>query len=78
MRQFDVDDFMYIQRQPNDTLDTSSDRTILMIKAIKPSSVLELQEANKHTIRNHSKNCAPYHLPKLRSYHHHIDLDSST
>jgi hypothetical protein len=65
MRQFDVSDFMYLQRQPNDTLDTSSDRTILRIKAIRPSGVLELQGANRHTICDHSKNCAPYYLPNL-------------
>jgi hypothetical protein len=43
VRQFDVGDFVYFQRQPNDTLDTSSGRTILRIKAIRPSGVLELQ-----------------------------------
>jgi hypothetical protein len=32
---------------------------------IKPSSVLELQGANECTIWDHSKNCAPYHLPNL-------------
>jgi len=42
VRQFDVGDFIYLQLQPNDILDTSSGRTILKIKAIKPSSVLEL------------------------------------
>ncbi len=42
VRQFDVGDFVYLQRQPNDTLDTSSGRTILRIKAIRPSGVLEL------------------------------------
>jgi hypothetical protein len=42
MRQFDVGDFVYLQRQPNDTLDTTFNHTILKIKAIKPSSVLEL------------------------------------
>jgi hypothetical protein len=44
LRQFDVGDFVYLQWQPNDTLDTSSTRTILRIKAIRPSGVLELQE----------------------------------
>jgi len=43
VRQFDVSDFVYLQRQPNDTLDISSGRTILRIKMIKPSGVLELQ-----------------------------------
>jgi hypothetical protein len=42
MKQFDVDDFMYLQWQPNDTLDIFFDRTILRIKAIMPSGVLEL------------------------------------
>jgi hypothetical protein len=42
VKQFDVGDFVYLQQQPNDTLDTSSDRIILRIKAIRPSSVLEL------------------------------------
>jgi len=65
VRKFDVGDFVYLQRQPNDTLDTYSDRTILKIKAIRPSGVLELQGANGHTIRDHSKNCAPYALPNL-------------
>jgi hypothetical protein len=36
VRQFDVGDFVYFQRQPNDTLDTSFGPTILRIKAIKP------------------------------------------
>jgi hypothetical protein len=65
VRQFDVGDFVYLQQQPNDTLDTSSGHTILRIKAIKPSGVLELQGANEHTIWDHSKNCAPCHLPNL-------------
>jgi hypothetical protein len=56
---------MYLQWQPNDTLDISFGRTILRIKAIKPSHVLELQGANERTIRDHSKNCAPYHLLNL-------------
>jgi hypothetical protein len=42
VRQFDVGDFVYLQRQPNDTLNTSSSRTILRIKAIKPLGMLEL------------------------------------
>ncbi len=45
MRQFDVGDFVYLQGQPNDTLDIPSSRTILRIKAIKVLDVLELQGA---------------------------------
>jgi hypothetical protein len=65
VRQFDVGDFVYFQRQPNDTLDTSFGRTILRIKVIRPLGVLELQRANGCTIWDHSKNCAPCHLSNL-------------
>jgi len=65
VRQFDVGDFVYFWQQPNDTLDTSSDRTILRIKAIRPSSVLELQGVDGCTNQDHSKNCVPCHLQNL-------------
>ncbi|KAH9538943.1 hypothetical protein CY35_15G034200 [Sphagnum magellanicum] len=65
VKQFDVGDFVYFQWQLNDTLDISYGRTILRIKVIKPSNVLELQRANNRTIWDHSKNCAPCHLPNL-------------
>ncbi len=65
MRQFDVGDFVYLQWQPNDTLNISSNRIILNIKVIRPSGVLELQGANGRTIRDHSKNYAPCHLSNL-------------
>jgi hypothetical protein len=65
VRQFDVGDFVYLQRQPNDTLDTSSSHTILRIQAIRSSSVLELQGADGPIIRDHSKNYAPCHLLNL-------------
>jgi hypothetical protein len=67
MRQFDVSDFVYLQQQLNDTLDIFFDRNILRIKAIKLSGVLKLQGANRCTIRDHSKNYAPCHLPNLDS-----------
>jgi hypothetical protein len=65
VRRFDVDDFVYLQQQLNDTLDTSYCRTILRIKAVRPSGVLELQGVNGHTIWDHSKNYAPSHLSNL-------------
>jgi hypothetical protein len=42
VRQFDVGDFVYLQQHPNDTLDTSSNCTMLRIKTMRPSCVLEL------------------------------------
>jgi len=65
VRQFDVSDFIYLQRQPNDILDTSSGHIILRIEVIRALGVLELQGVNGRTIRDHSKNCAPCHLLNL-------------
>jgi hypothetical protein len=65
VKQFDVGDFVYFQQQLNDTLNTSFSRIILRIKAIKPSSVLELQGVDKRTIRYHFKNYPPCHLSNL-------------
>jgi hypothetical protein len=65
VKQFDVNDFVYFQRQLNDTLDIFLGRTILRIKAIRPLGVLELQEVDGCIIQDHSKNCVPYHLPNL-------------
>jgi len=59
VRQFDVSDFTYFQWQPNDILYTSSNHTILRIKVIMPTCVLELQGADERTIRDHSKNLRP-------------------
>lgn len=59
LRQIKVGDFVYLQRQSNDTLDNSTSRTILHVKAIKPSNVLELQGAYGRTIRNCSKTYSP-------------------
>ncbi len=56
---------MHFHRQLIDTLNISSGRTILRIKAIRPSCVLELQGVDGRTIWDHSKNCAPCHLPNL-------------
>ncbi len=65
VRQFDVGDFVYFQQQPNDTLDIFFSHTILRIKAIMPSGVLELQGVDARIIQDHSKNCVPCHMPNL-------------
>jgi len=65
VRQFDVSDFVYLHRQPNDTLNIFFSRTILRIMAIRPLNVLELQGVDERTIWDHSKNYTPYNLPNL-------------
>jgi len=54
---------VYLQQQPNDTLDIFFGHTILRIKVIRPSGVLELQGANGRTIWDHYY--APRHLLNL-------------
>ena len=65
VRKFEVGDFVYLQRQTQDTLNASIDRVILHIKAIKAFGVLTLQGADGRTINDHEKNYAPCHLPNL-------------
>jgi hypothetical protein len=65
VRQFDVGDFVHLQRQPINILDIFYNRIILKIKAIRPSGVFKLQGTNERTIHDHSKNYAPYHLLNL-------------
>jgi hypothetical protein len=65
VKQFDAGNFVYLQRQANDTLNISFSHIILRIKVIRPSSVLELQGTDGCTIWDHSKNSAPYHLSNL-------------
>ncbi len=65
VKKIDVGDFVYLQRQLNDTLDIFSSHIISRIKVIRPLGVLELQGANGHIIQNHSKNYVPCHLSNL-------------
>jgi hypothetical protein len=73
VKQFDVGNFVYFQQQPNDILDTSFGRIVLKIKAIMPS----VRSSRIHILGSFQKLCT---LPpaELGSYHHHVDLDSST
>jgi hypothetical protein len=65
VRQFDVGDFVYLQRQPNDTLNTYSNHISLRIKMIEPLGVLELQGVDGRIIQDHSRNYVPCHLQNL-------------
>jgi hypothetical protein len=51
VKQFNVSDFVYFQRQLNDTLNTSFGHIILKIKVIRPLGVLDLQGVDGHTIQ---------------------------
>ena len=63
LRRFKVGDYVYLQREAPTTLDVKAGRTILRVKAILPSGVLFLEGKDGQECRDHTKNCAPCHLP---------------
>lgn len=65
VRKFEVGDFVYVQRQIQDTLEPSTGCVILRVKALRPSGVLLLEGSDGCTTTDHSKDCAPCHLPNL-------------
>ena len=63
LRRFRVGDYVYLQREAPTTLDVKAGRTILRVKDILPSGVLLLEGKDGQECRDHTKNCAPCHLP---------------
>ena len=63
LRRFKVGDYVYLQREAPTTLDVKAGRTILRVKEILPSGVLLLEGKDGQECRDHTKNCAPCHLP---------------
>lgn len=64
-RKFSVRDYVYLQRQVGNTLDTVASKTILRILQVLPTGVLELQGSDGCTIKEHQRSCTPCHLPNL-------------
>ena len=62
-------DYVYLQREAPTTLDVRAGRTILRVKDVLPSGILLLEGKDGRGCREHSKNCAPYHLPIDGSVH---------
>lgn len=64
-RKFEIGDFVYLQRQVQDTLEPTTARLILRVKEVRPSGVLVLEGADGRCTTDHLRNCAPCHLPNL-------------
>ena len=62
LRRFRRGDYVYLQHEAPTTLDDRAWRTILMVKEVLPSGLLLLEGKDGRECREHSKNCAPYHL----------------
>jgi hypothetical protein len=59
--QFGVGDYVYLQREMLDTLDTRAGTRILRIRAVAEGGVLELEGSDGRTVRVHMERCAPCH-----------------
>jgi hypothetical protein len=59
--QFAVGDYVYLQREMLDTLDTRAGARILRVWAVAANGVLELEGSNRRTVRVHVERCAPCH-----------------
>ena len=68
LRKFDVGDFVYVRYgELNSKLQIPARREILRVVEIRPAGTLVLQGKCGRTITNHSRNCAPCHLPNIDS-----------
>jgi hypothetical protein len=59
--QFGVEDYVYLQREMLDTLDTRAGTKILRVRAVAEGGVLELEGSDGRTVRVHMERCAPCH-----------------
>jgi hypothetical protein len=66
---FSKGDYVYLQREAPTTLDVKAGRTILRVKDVLPSGILLFEGMDGRECREHSKNCAPCHLPIYGSVH---------
>jgi hypothetical protein len=59
--QFAVGDYVYLQREMLDTLDTRAGARILRVRSVAADGVLELEGSDGRTVRVHIERCAPCH-----------------
>jgi hypothetical protein len=59
--QYGVGDYVYLQREMLDTLDTRAGARILRVRSVADNGVLELEGADARTVRVHMERCAPCH-----------------
>jgi hypothetical protein len=62
---YGVGDYVYLQQEMLDTLDTKAGQRILRVRTVRPDGVLELEGADARTVRVHMKRCAPCHRPDI-------------
>ena len=66
-KKFQPGDFVYLRRQTKDTLDASTQPTILRVVEVRENGRLKLEGADGSTAMEHMHNCAPCHLPQINT-----------
>jgi hypothetical protein len=79
VRQFRLGDYVYLQQTAPTTLDVRVGRIILRVREVLGSRVLLLEGRDDKLWKDHTQNCAPYHLPHINGTVHpgtsHIPAD---
>ena len=65
VRRFAPGDYVYLQQTAPTTLDVTAGRIILRVKQVLASGVLELEGRDGRIWKDHTRNCAPCHLPNI-------------
>jgi hypothetical protein len=65
LHHFQVGDYVYVAQKRINSLDVTTTRTILRVRAVRPNGVLELKGADGTVVRTRMELCAPCHIPHL-------------
>jgi hypothetical protein len=65
VRRFQPGDYVYLQQTAPTTLDVTMGRIILQVREVLGSGVLLLEGHDGKFWKDHTCNCAPYHLPHI-------------
>ena len=68
LHRFQVGDYVYVAQKPINSLDVTTTRTILRVRAVRPNGELELEGADGPQVRTRMELCAPCHIPHLVTY----------
>ena len=65
LRRFVAGNYVYLQQTAPTTLDVTAGRVILRVRQVLPTGVLELEGMDGRIWKDHTRNCAPCHLPNI-------------
>jgi hypothetical protein len=65
VQRFQPGDYVYLQQTAPTTLDVTAGRIILLVREVLGSGVLLLEGRDGKFWKDHTRNCAPCHLPHI-------------